>query len=223
MSVLKQNQALKYTVYTVLYLSLFIIPFVLFGNRFEEFTRVFLNGGNSDGAVTFVAALLLAGDPVLPTPSSVVATLLATRIGFVPATLVNGAALSAACLLGYAIGRFGAGAFARNGRRLPQGFVEWVERHGLVATLLCRPVPVLAEASLIMAGAAKHEPVRLLAWCCATQMALGAAYAFAGSGRGNGEWNSLAILVGSVGIPLLAAIIVFVSFRREASVSVGTD
>ena len=223
MSVSKQNLALKYSGHTVLYLSLFIIPFVLFGNLFEEFAQVFLNSGNSDAAVTFVAALLLAGDPVLPTPSSVVATLLATRIGLIPAAIVNGAALSAACILGYIIGRFGAGAFARHGKRLPQGFVEWVKRHGLVATLLCRPVPVLAEASLIMAGAAKHEPVRLLGWCCVTQMALGAAYAFAGSGWGNGEWNSLAILVGSVGIPVIAALVVFVSFRRDASVSVSEE
>ncbi|WP_298468553.1 VTT domain-containing protein [uncultured Erythrobacter sp.] len=215
MSRSRQSQTLKYSGYAALYLSLFIIPFILFGKQIEEFAQVFLTGNGGDHVVTFVAALLLAGDPVLPTPSSVIATLLATRIGFLPAALVNGLSLSAACVIGYVIGRSGGEAFAKMGRTLPAGFVEWVRRHGLIATLLCRPVPVLAEASLILAGAAQHEPRRLLAWCCMTQMILGAAYAFAGSGWGEGQWNGTAILIGSVGIPVAAAFIVFCSMRRR--------
>lgn len=219
MSSVSQIQAFKYTGFALFYLSLFIIPFILFGKQVEEFAQVFLTDNEKDGIVTLVAALLLAGDPILPTPSSVVATLLATRIGFVPAALVNGLSLSAACFVGYAIGRSGSEVFSKTGRHLPDGFVTWVQRHGLVATLLCRPVPVLAEASLILAGAARHEPWRLLAWCCSTQMILGAAYAFAGSGWGQGQWNSMAILFGSFGIPVIAALSVFVTMRRKQRVS----
>lgn len=174
---------LKHTAVSVLFLSLFIVPFLLFGHSLEEFARSFLEKDGDDGIAMLIAGLLLAGDPVLPTPSSVVATLLAARTGFWPAALVNAISLSLACVIGFALGRGGDAALARTGRGLPPDFVDWIGRHGLVAVLLCRPVPVLAEASLIVAGAARHEPRRLLAWCCISQVFLGAAYAFVGSGK----------------------------------------
>ncbi|WP_300527479.1 hypothetical protein [Maricaulis sp.] len=204
-------KAIKYAIYSILYLSLFIVPFILFGGQVEAFSAVFLVGDTQDSVVILVAALLLAGDPVLPTPSSVVATLLAARIGFLPAAVVNGLALSLACVIGYGIGRGGSAALSQAGRGLPAPLVSWMQRYGLVAALLCRPIPVLAEASLILAGAARHAPVRLLAWCSATQIVLGTAYAFAGSGWGEERWNAAAILAGSVGIPLAAGVFVWVS------------
>lgn len=211
----RAQKTLKYAALSILYLCLFIIPFVLFGKQIEEAWDAISRSDTSDGVVALAAALLLAGDPVLPTPSSIVATLLAARIGFWQAALVNGLALSASCLIGYAIGRGGGSALSKIGRGLPKGFETWIQRYGLAAVLLCRPVPVLAEASLILAGAARHEPVRLLAWCCATQLILGAAYAFAGSGWGGDRWDQTAILVGSVGIPAFAAIIVAISISRR--------
>ena len=202
---------LKYIFLSALYLSAFVVPFILFGGHFESFARTYLSGDASVAMMSVVAGLLLAGDPVLPTPSSVVATLLAARIGFLPAAAVNGLALSAACWFGYLIGRGGGAALARAGRGLPAPFVVWVQKYGLVAALLCRPVPVLAEASLILAGAARHKPVRLLTWCSVTQVVLGAAYAYAGSGWGSGRWDTVAVLAGSVGIPVAAAAIVWLS------------
>lgn len=211
---------LKYTLNSALFFSVLIAPFVLFGERMEDFTRSFLQGSDADLPAMLLAGALLAGDPVLPTPSSVVATLLAARTGFGPAAVVNALALSLASVFGYFLGRGGGAAMARFGHGLPAGFVDWVGRHGLVAVLLCRPVPVLAEASLILAGAAGHEPRRLLAWCCITQTMLGIIYAFVGSGWGEGRWDSAAIFAGSVGIPLVAAAIVGASIllarRRHA-------
>jgi membrane protein DedA with SNARE-associated domain len=202
---------LKNIAISLLFLSLFIIPFVLLGQRTEEFARSFLENDGNDKLAMLVAGALLAGDPVLPTPSSVVGTMLAAKTGFWPAALVNAFSLSLACVIGFALGRGGGAAMARVGRDFPPEFVDWVRRHGLVAVLLCRPVPVLAEASLILAGAAKHEPRRLLLWCSILQTCLGVTYAFVGSGWGQGSWDNVAIIVGSVGIPVLAAIIVAIS------------
>lgn len=202
---------------SVLFLSLFIIPYLLFGHRVETFARSLIEKDGDDGLAMLVAGALLAGDPVLPTPSSMVATLLAAKVGFWPAAIVNSISLSLGCGFGFALGRVSGEVLARTGRRLPAGFVEWVQRHGVLAVLICRPVPVLAEASLIVAGAARHEPRLLLAWCCASQVLLGAAYAFAGSGWGSGEWNSVAVLFGSVVIPLVGAAIVAIAMRRPAT------
>lgn len=206
-------KSLKYAMISALFLSLLIVPYLVFGATIEAFAVRFFDSGASNAFAMLVAGALLASDPVLPIPSSVIATLLATKVGFWPAGLVNAVSLSLACVFAYVLGRGGGAALERLGRTLPPGFARWTERHGLVAVLLCRPVPVLAEASLILAGAAGHEPRRLLGWSALTQVALGFAYAFAGSGWGAGEWNTAAILAGSVGIPVLSALIVLVLIR----------
>lgn len=206
-------KSLKHTMISLLFLSFLIVPYLLFGAGIEAFATRFFRDEASDALVMLVAGALLASDPVLPIPSSVVATLLATKVGFWPGGLVNAAGLSLACIFAYGLGRSGGAALDRLGRALPRGFALWIQRHGLVAVLLCRPVPVLSEASLILAGAAGHAPRRMLGWCTVTQVALGFAYAFAGSGWGEGGWNSAAILAGSVGIPLVSALFVLVLVR----------
>ncbi len=207
----------RHAALTMLFLGLLLAPFLLFGAQLELFVTHYLAGPGSDGMAIALAGLLLAGDPVLPTPSSVVATLLAAKVGFVAAAITNAVALSLACVLGYWLGRGGGHALRRVGRELPPGLVQWIQRGGLVAVLLCRPVPVLAEASLMLAGAAGHEPRRLLAWCCATQVLLGTAYAYAGSGWGHGQWHGAAVFAGSVLIPLGGAAMVGVSMLLSAA------
>ena len=206
-------KSLKYTMILLLFLSCLIVPYLLFGAGIEAFVVSFFRNAANDGIVMVMAGALLASDPVLPIPSSVVATLLATKVGFWPAGLVNAVSLSLACVFAYALGRGGGAALDRMGRTLPPGFAAWTRRYGLVTVLLCRPVPVLAEASLILAGVAGHEPRRLLGWCSLTQVVLGFAYAFAGSGWGQGGWNTAAILSGSVGIPVVSALAVLVMVR----------
>lgn len=201
----------RYVLFSTLFLSLFIVPFLLFGQSIEAFAKSQFDGRLNDGAAMLLAGTLLAADPVLPTPSSIVATLLAAKVGFVPAAIVNALALSLACIFGYWLGRGGSRTFSLLGRRLPAGFANWVQKYGLVAVLLCRPVPVLAEASLILAGAANHKPGRLLAWCCVTQTALGTAYAYSGSGWGEGRWDDVALFTGAVLIPIAGAVVVAIS------------
>lgn len=211
------SRAPRYALFSIVFLSLFIVPFLLLGQSVEAFAQSQLDGRLNDGAAMLLAGILLAADPVLPTPSSIVATLLAAKVGFVPAAIVNALALSLACIFGYWLGRAGSRTFSLLGRRLPAGFANWVQKYGLIAVLLCRPVPVLAEASLILAGAANHKPGRLLAWCCVTQTALGAAYAYSGSGWGQGQWDDIALLTGAVLIPLAGASIVAISLLYSRS------
>lgn len=198
-----------------LFLCLLIGPFILFGSALEVFVTSAMTDGVSDALAIVVAGILLAGDPVLPTPSSLVATLLAAKVGFVRAAITNAAALSLACVFGYVLGRGGERVLTRFGFNLPDGFVGWVRRNGLVAVLLCRPVPVLAEASLILAGAAQHEPRRLLAWSCLTQAILGVIYAYSGSGWGQSRFEAAAVFTGAVLVPVLGAAIVAAALYRE--------
>lgn len=195
--------------------SLFIVPFLLFGAWFEELTRTVFAHGLSPLAMMTFAGALLAADPVLPVPSSVVATLLAAEVGFVAAAITNAVALSLACVLGYYLGRSGGWVWERSGRTIPDGFAQWVRRYGIAAVLLCRPVPILAEASLMIAGAAQVRVRPLLAACVLTQVVLGAAYAFAGSGWGSGQWDWLAVFVGAIVLPTLGGVVVLALVIRD--------
>ncbi len=201
-----------------LFASLFIVPFLLFGSRLEQFSRAFFDGGHESWAVVLVGGGLLASDPVLPVPSSIVATLLAARVGFTVGAVTNAIALSVGCLLGYYLGRAGGWAWQRSGRTIPEGFERWVSRYGVSAVVLCRPVPILAEASLMIAGATAVRVRPLLAWCVVTQVALGTAYAFAGSGWGDDRWNGWAVFTGAVLVPAIGGAVVLalvMSGRRQ--------
>ena len=193
---------------TIAFLTAFILPFVIFGDWLERFSEGLATPDVGDGFAMLAAFLLLAGDPVLPTPSSIVATLVAAKVGFAEGFVVNLAGLSVACVFGYWLGRTGGWALDRTALHLPRGLIDWIARHGLVAVLLCRPVPVLAEASLVLAGAAGYPAKRLLAWACAVQIPVAA-----GSGWGSGEWITPAILVGTVGVPIAGALALVVAMK----------
>jgi uncharacterized membrane protein YdjX (TVP38/TMEM64 family) len=195
--------------------SLFVVPFLLFGAEVERLSLDYLDGEQATGASMLVAGALLAGDPLLPVPSSVVATVLAARVGFKAGALTVAVSLSLGCVLGYYLGRSGGWVWQRSGRAIPDGFSRWVRRYGIAAVLLCRPVPILAEASLMIAGAARVRARPLLGWCVLTQIVLGTAYAFAGSGWGDDRWNGWAVFTGAVLVPACGGLVVLALVARD--------
>ena len=98
--------------------------------------------------------LLLASDVVLPIPSTVVISGLGALLGGALGVAIAVAGLTLGCVLGYALGRILGNDFAL--RQLGEKDFDYLagllDRHGLPILALCRPVPVLAEASVIAAG-----------------------------------------------------------------------
>lgn len=88
---------------------------------------------------------LLVGDILLPLPSSIIGTLLGARLGLAPGFAIALAGLTAGHAAGYFLGRL---ALRRVGADLP-------EVPTLLIVFLSRPVPVLAEAVAIAAGASR--------------------------------------------------------------------
>ncbi len=119
-------------------------------------------------ALTGIA--LLASDVLLPVPSSIVGTLLGARLGFVPGFIATWLGLTTGNVAGYLVGRV---TLSRLGTGLPT-------LPTLVALFVSRPVPVLAEALCLTAGAG-HMPVRLFLVTCAAGNAI---YALALAGNG---------------------------------------
>lgn len=197
-------------------LSLIVVPFLFFGKSIELFSVELFDKNGSENLYAMIGGILLAADPILPTPSSIIATQMGTKLGFAKAAFVNSSALLFACFFGYYLGIAGRAALRFWKYDLPNDFVKWVQRYGLIAVLICRPVPVLSEASLIVAGSAGVKKTSLFLWTGLAQIALGISYAFAGSaGDMTSPLNRFILFSGHIGIPLIGAIIVAIIIKRN--------
>jgi membrane protein DedA with SNARE-associated domain len=127
----------------LLSLTIPIVPFALIGELPGE---RWLSAAGTDGLVFGISgAALLAADVLLPVPSSIVGTLLGARLGFPAGWLCGWIGLCLGNFAGYGAGRL---LSLRHSSGLPSA----------PTLLLCfasRPVPILAEALTLTAGASR--------------------------------------------------------------------
>lgn len=181
-----------------------IVPFLLFADRMEA-VAAWVAQGAAGWAGAVLLGGLLAGDILLPVPSSMVSTACGVLLGFPMGTAVSTAGLTAGCLVGYALGR------GLGGERLarlvsPAGAERVsavVERHGAWALVLLRGVPVLAEVSVVVAGMTRLPFNHFLAATLLSNLGLSAAYAAAGAWAWNGG-TALAPFAAAISIPAAA-------------------
>ncbi len=114
---------------------------------------------------------LLAGDVLLPIPSSVVGSMLGARLGF-------GAGFAAA-FAGLMAGQVAAYVVARRVMRKQAGALPAAPTLALL--VLSRPVPVLAEAVAVAAGAARMHRGQFVLACGAGNIAYAGALAYNGA------------------------------------------
>ena len=96
---------------------------------------------------------LLVGDVLLPVPSSLVMVAHGALFGIVGGTLLSLAGSVGAALFGFAIGRRGGRIFERLVTPEERARAdELLRRWGMLAIIVTRPVPLLAETVAIVAG-----------------------------------------------------------------------
>lgn len=144
-------------------------------------------------------------DVILPVPSSFVNAASGAAFGFVIGTLVSWVGMTLGCLLGYWIGATGGTALIR--RLMGEAELTRAEklaaRMGGSALVVMRAAPVLAEASIIAAGAARYPLGPFITLTSLSNLGIAAAYA----GVGAYAWSTssfLAAFSGAIGIPFLA-------------------
>lgn len=170
-----------------------------------------LDLGPAGAGAAALSLCLLAGDVLLPVPSS--AVMLGNGALFGP---VGGAALSiaggvGAASLGFVIGR--------RGHRLLHRVVPedqqlraaaTLRRHGVVAIVVTRPIPVLAETVSILAGTVGMPPGRAILAGAVGTVPPAVAYALAGAIAAG--FSSLAVVFGGV---LTLTLVVWLLDRRR--------
>jgi uncharacterized membrane protein YdjX (TVP38/TMEM64 family) len=163
--------------------ALILVPFALFETPSTDFSNRVLAAARSRATASLVIGGLLAADVLLPVPSSVVSTAAGTLLGFVWGTIASASGMTAGCVLGYWIGRrFGrAGAVKLVGPKELARAETTLAGFREIALIACRPVPVLAEASVVAAGTLRVPFIRFLAIVTSINVAISAWYASIGS------------------------------------------
>lgn len=198
-------------------LALVVLPFVLFGEPLDRLARSLIADPSSRLMAGLAGGLLLAADIVLPVPSTIVISGLGALLGLVGATAIAAAGLTLGCAAGYWLGRrlghdfaeraMGAADFAFLSARL--------DRYGVLILAICRPVPILAEASVIAAGVAGLSAGKVLIVTTLANIGFAAVYAALGAAADTGA-GLVAAVVASMGLPL-AGLLAAKAWKRRAS------
>jgi len=184
--------------------ALIIIPFLIWEKQFEALGTWLAEGHLSGWTSASIIASLLALDVFLPVPSSIVSTGAGVLLGFWRGAAVIWIGMTVGCVMGYVFGVKAAAA----ARKLvgADGLVRAgaiMDRHGSWALVVCRPIPVLAESSVVFAGLVR-TPVRPFFWMT-TLSNLGIALAYAAVGAYSMEAQSfLLTFFAALALPGLA-------------------
>lgn len=198
-------------------LALILVPFAVAGKTMDGWSVAQLRAAADQPLL--VAALvvaLLAVDVLLPVPSSIVATLAGAALGWTGGAAAALAGMVAGCVLAYGTGRWAGAPAAERivGADGVRRLHALAGRHGGWSLAIARPVPVLAEASTLLAGAAAMPFGRFLAVTTAANA--GVAMVYAGVGAFAADVQSFLLAVaGAVLVPLAARL--FVALRSRGA------
>jgi uncharacterized membrane protein YdjX (TVP38/TMEM64 family) len=187
-------------------IALVLVPFFLFEDEFNALAGRIATGEVSSSLAALAIGALLALDVFLPVPSSIVSTAAGVLLGLWPGASVVWAGMTAGSLVGYFVGVRSAPLAQRLvGTAGLARAAALADRYGTWAVVLCRPVPVLAEATVVFAGLVR-APLRRFLWLTAGSN-LGIAVGYAAIGAFSMRLDSFLIaFVGAVAVPGVALI-----------------
>ncbi|WP_152417342.1 VTT domain-containing protein [Sandarakinorhabdus sp. AAP62] len=186
-------------------LAAILLPWALVGDDLARWTLAATAAlADRPWLVMALVVLLLALDPVLPVPSSIVAVAGGSALGAGVGAAAIFMGLMTGALIGYWLGRQPGRALAGRlvGDAALAGLDPRVRPIGPLALLLSRPVPVVAEAVVILAGAARLPWRPFLLAVVPANAAL--ALAWAGLGATASAGHLMPALVGIIALPALA-------------------
>ncbi len=201
--------ALKAALFLIVLLAIPIVPFLWLGESFEQSLLQALREPSSPEVVGAGVFGLLAADMFLPVPSSAVITYAGGTLGLFWATFVSWLGLSAGAIGGFGLARVFGESIARRFSESADitRMSDFTKRHGPIALVLTRALPILAEACVLMLGAGRLSWRRFLPPLLASNLALALTYSACGVWFRESSALPIAI-VASGAIPLVAALLI---------------
>ncbi|GHG91835.1 VTT domain-containing protein [Comamonas sp. JC664] len=194
-----------WTAFCALLLAGILVPFALFGASLESAAQHVLAARPPPWQVALLLGGLLAGDVVLPVPSSLVGTAAGALLGFWAGAATSWLGMMAGCVTGYVLGaRAGTAALRRlAGDAELTRLTRAAERMGPWFLLVFRAVPVLAETSVLFAGTSRMAPRTFVLTSALANLGVSVTYAALGASAAERE-SFLLLFAGMVLLPGLA-------------------
>jgi uncharacterized membrane protein YdjX (TVP38/TMEM64 family) len=180
-----------------------IVPFLLFGRPLEQWIDESLHQHLPPAVVAASTVALLAVDLLLPIPSSMVSTVAAHRLGFCLGTACSWLGMTLGATAAFLAARlFGRAIAQRLSRPEDLDHADRLGRHyGPAVLVLTRPVPVLAEASVLLLATSDLAWQRFVLPVALSNLGVAMAYSALG------QLLSLPLaLLASIALPLLATL-----------------
>ncbi len=186
-------------------LAFILVPFFLWEAELTAWSESLVSGSAGAALLPAAVVLLLVADVVLPIPSSVVSTVAGFRFGLLGGALLSWLGMTAGCVVAYVLGsRVGRPATTRLvGPDAAERVAADARRHGLWSLVTFRAVPVLAEASVLVAGVGRMPFARFLTVTALANAGVSIAYAWVGA-RSARAGSFLLAFAGAILIPALA-------------------
>jgi uncharacterized membrane protein YdjX (TVP38/TMEM64 family) len=186
-----------------------VVPFLLFGERLDSAVQQWLRSDPSQTALEAIVVAVLASDIVLPVPSSFVNTWAGAQLGIVRGAVCAFAGLSLGSVAGFAVaGCFGYPVAHRLASVDDLRRMELVsEQYGWLVLIATRPLPVLAEATVLVLGATGLAWRSFLPALLLSNLALATGYAALGAAT-ESSGQLFVVLALSVAVPIAATAIV---------------
>ena len=183
-----------------------VVPFAVFGWWLEPQLATYSESLTTTQSVTVAVVTLLAADIFLPIPSSVVCTVAGQQLGLALGTASSAIGLTLGNLIGFGVAR-------RWGRKMAIRYAgeeslrkmdDWQSAYGTTFLVLSRPLPIFAEAAVLLSGMNRLAFSRFFPPVAACNVALCAAYAALGMYSSSHQWFPAALVI-AAGLPLLLA------------------
>ncbi|MEM1068221.1 MAG: VTT domain-containing protein [Planctomycetota bacterium] len=183
-----------------------VLPFLFFGGQLEDWLNGFAEDPPSPGITSVWVIGLLATDILLPIPSSVISTLSGWQLGWGLGTLATWVGMNLGAVIGFGLAR-----------RFGQPFALWFsktedldrmqvisDQFGPTVLILTRALPVLAEASVLIAGIHQLSWGKFLPAIVLSNLGIAVAYSALGDYAQRHQWLPLALAV-AIAVPVLVA------------------
>jgi 3-dehydroquinate synthase len=204
-----------------------IMPLVLLATRGESFAAYVDAWRTNPPPRATLAALVvavLASDIVLPVPSGPVSTLAGSQLGVLLGTLTSTVGMTLGAAMAFALAR-GVRGFSRGSTIASANFLDEnapsegssstpdqsptplrLGDHGHWLLVVTRPLPVIAEAAVLLVGGLQMSWRAFLPTVVAANLAISVCYALLGKFALEHGWLPLAVCA-TIALPLAAAVI----------------
>jgi len=158
---------------------LVVLPFPFFGEALESYITQLVQHPESSGpTLAVIMAGALAGDVFLPIPSNIVSISAGYVFGAIYGCAISALGMTLGVIFGYASGALGGHVLDE---KTQQRMHQLIEHYGLAMVIMCRGIPILAEASVIFCGAARLDMKRFFVVATIANLLVSAIYATAGA------------------------------------------